>query len=93
MANNAASSFTNPSDGNASLLIHLADGSFVACERACTHAGVSVDYDSGSKTLVCPAHGAVFDPSNGFSPVSGPANGPLPGVTIHVNSDGTITVG
>jgi len=92
MPTNSAKSFSNPSDGNGSLLIHLADGSFVACERACTHAGVDVNYDSGSQQLVCPAHGATFDPKNGFSPTP-PAPGPLPGVSIHVNSDGTITVG
>jgi serine/threonine protein kinase len=92
MPANSATSFTNPSDGNASLLIHLADSSFVACERACTHAGVNVSYDSSSQQLVCPAHGATFDPKNGFSPTP-PAPGPLPSVSIHVNSDGTITVG
>jgi len=91
-ATNSAQNFTNPADGNASTLIHLPDGRFVACERACTHAGVPVDYDAGSHTLVCPAHGAVFDPSNGFSVTQGPANSPLPGVSINVNADGTITV-
>lgn len=91
-ATNSAQDFTNPADGNASMLIHLPDGRFVACERACTHAGVPVDYDAGSHTLVCPAHGATFDPSNGFSVTQGPANSPLPGVSINVNADGTISV-
>ncbi|HEV2582491.1 MAG TPA: serine/threonine-protein kinase, partial [Ktedonobacteraceae bacterium] len=36
---NSAVKFTNPADGNAGLLIHLGNGNFVACERACTHAG------------------------------------------------------
>jgi len=89
---NSATSFTYPVDGNASLLIHLPNGNFVACEQACTHAGVPVNYDPGSHTLVCPAHGAVFDPSNGFSVQQGPANSPLPGVSISINADGTITV-
>lgn len=90
---NSASNFTNPADGNDSLLIHLSNGNFVACERACTHAGVNVDYDPGSHQLVCPAHGAVFDPTNGFNVVQGPATSPLPAVSIHINADGTITVG
>lgn len=90
---NSAVSFTNPADGHGSLLIHLPDGKFVACERACTHAGVPVDYSSGQQQLVCPAHGAIFDPANGFSHVSGPGNGPLAGVSIRVNADGTITTG
>ena len=91
--NNSAQNFTNPADGNGSLLIHLGNGNFVACERACTHEGVAVNYDPGQGKLVCPAHGAVFDPFNGFSHISGPGNGPLPGVSIRVNQDGTITTG
>lgn len=90
---NSAQNFTNPADGNGSLLIHLGNGNFVACERACTHEGVAVNYDPGQGKMVCPAHGAVFDPLNGFNHISGPGNGPLPGVSIRVNQDGTITTG
>jgi Rieske Fe-S protein len=90
---NSAQNFTNPADGHGSLLIHLGNGNFVACERACTHEGVPVNYDPGQGKLVCPAHNAVFDPLNGFSHISGPGNGPLPGVSIRVNKDGTITTG
>ncbi len=85
--------FRNPADGNGSLLIHLPNNNFVACEKACTHEGVSVYYDAGTHQLVCPAHGAIFDPANGFRVLQGPAITPLPGVTIHVNADGTITTG
>jgi serine/threonine protein kinase len=87
IATNTAQSFSNGTN----LLIHLPNGNFVAYNRACTHVGVPVDYDPGSQQLVCPAHGAVFDPANNANPVSGPANGPLSAVTIHVNGDGTIT--
>jgi serine/threonine protein kinase/nitrite reductase/ring-hydroxylating ferredoxin subunit len=90
-ATNSAKSFTNPADGNAGLLIHLGNGNFVACERACTHAGVPVNYDSGSGKLVCPAHGATFN-ADGTNPTS-PAPSPLPQVSIRVNGDGTITTG
>jgi serine/threonine protein kinase len=96
MPTNSSVSFTNPADGQGSLLMHLSNGNFVACERACTHAGVPVNYDSGSGRLVCPAHDAIFDPTNGCSHVSGtgPSGlGPLPQVTIRVNGDGTITTG
>ena len=61
-ATNSAKRFSNPADGQGSLLIRLPNGNFVACERACTHAGVAVNYDSGSHQLLCPAHGAIFDP-------------------------------
>lgn len=90
---NTAQSFTNPRDGQGSFLIHLPSGNFVAYEKACTHAGVGVYYDSGRQKLVCPAHGAVFDPASGGQAIQGPTNQPLPQVAIHVNADGTITVG
>jgi len=90
---NSGSNFTNPADGNRSVLVHLLSGKFVAYERACTHEGINVNYDNGSHQLVCPAHGAVFDPANNGAAVQGPANGPLQGVSIRVNSDGTITTG
>jgi serine/threonine protein kinase/nitrite reductase/ring-hydroxylating ferredoxin subunit len=90
---NSGSNFTNPADGNRSILVHLLSGNFAAYERACTHAGVNVNYDSGSHQLVCPAHGAIFDPANNGAVVQGPANSPLQGISIRVNSDGTITTG
>lgn len=93
MAMNSSHVFSNPGDGVSSLLIRLANGNFVACERTCTHQGIAVNYNAQSKMIVCPAHGAIFDPKNGFSHVSGPGNGPLTHVTIHVNGDGTVTTG
>ena len=92
-ATNSAVSFTNPTDGQGSLLIHLPNGKFVACERACTHQGAWVNYDPTSGQLVCPAHGAVFDPTNGCIHLSGPGSGPLANVAITVNTNGTITTG
>lgn len=92
-AMNSAIAFNNPADGRSSLLIRLASGNFVACERACTHAGVPVNYDASSHMLVCPAHDAVFDPQNSFAHTSGPGSGPLATVAIRVNGDGTITTG
>ena len=93
MPNNSSLTFSNPADGQSSLLIRLANGNFVACERACTHEGVLVDYNSGQQQIVCPAHNAIFDPTQGFAHTSGPGNGPLPSVSIRVNADGTITTG
>ena len=92
-SSNSSKSFTNPADGKGSLLLHLSNGNFVACESACTHQGVAVNYDPGSGHLVCPAHGAIFDPASSFSVLQGPATSPLPAVSIHVNADGTITTG
>jgi serine/threonine protein kinase/Rieske Fe-S protein len=92
LALNSASSFKNPTDGAQSLLIHLSNGQFVAAERACTHEGVAVNYHPDTHTLICPLHGAIFDPANNFKVLQGPAQLPLKAVPIKVNSDGTITV-
>lgn len=88
MPTNSAQNFIN---NNNDILIHLSNGSFVAYNRACTHQYVPVNYDSGSQQLVCPAHGARFNPNNG-QVLQGPASRPLPSIQITVNSDGTITV-
>lgn len=92
-ATNSAISFTNPADGQGCLLIRLPNGNFVATERACTDQGIAVNYNSSNQTLVCPAHGAVFNPSSGCSHVSGPGSGSLKVISIRVNADGTITTG
>ena len=90
---NSAVNFSNPTDEEASLLIHLPNNNFVAYESACTHQGVPVQYDPGTHTLICPAHYSIFDPANGGKVIQGPANRPLPSVTIRVNADGTISTG
>jgi len=89
---NASMGFLNPAGGKPSILIHLPNGKYVAYERACTHQGVSVHYDSVTHKLVCPAHGAIFDPANNAMVLQGPAARPLVPVTVRVNADGTITV-
>jgi serine/threonine protein kinase/Rieske Fe-S protein len=89
---NTAMAFTNPTDSQGALLIHLPNNNFVAYERACTHVGVAVNYDPGTHMLICPAHGSIFNPADNGAVVQGPAMRPLPAVAIHVNTDGTITV-
>ncbi|MDQ2716731.1 MAG: protein kinase [Chloroflexota bacterium] len=91
LAVNSYSDFTNPADGKDSLLIHLPNGKFAAYERACTHEGVTVNYDLNTHMLVCPAHGSIFNPADNGAVVQGPAARPIPHVAIHVNTDGTIT--
>jgi serine/threonine protein kinase len=90
---NTAQAFNQPgeTEHRQRLLIHLPSGAFVAYKQGCTHSGVLVNYDSQRHLLVCPAHGAIFDPAQGGRVLHGPATRPLPQVTIHVNSDGTIT--
>jgi thiosulfate dehydrogenase [quinone] large subunit len=83
---NNAVSFTIPSNGDPGILIHLAGGQFVAYDALCTHAGCQVDYDPGSKLLLCPCHGAAFDPAQSGAAVQLPATQPLPPVAISVDS-------
>lgn len=90
---NSAVSFTIPASGDAGVLVHLDNGQFVAYDAICTHAGCQVDYDPSAKLLVCPCHGAAFDPAKQAQVVNPPANTPLAPVSIHVDSaTGAITI-
>jgi Rieske Fe-S protein len=79
----------DPADGQASWLVHLSNGNFVAVEQACTHAGCPVKYNASTGQFNCPCHGAIFN-ADGTHPQA-PATRPLPPVHITVNANGTIT--
>jgi Rieske Fe-S protein len=89
-ATNSVVSFTNPADGQASWLVHMSNGNFVAVEQACTHAGCPVKYNASTGQFNCPCHGAIFN-ADGTNPQA-PATRPLPPVHITVNANGTITM-
>lgn len=93
VAANDSTSFTVPTSGDPGVLVHLSNGQFVAFDATCTHAGCPVRYDPSSKFLLCPCHGAAFDPANNAAVVQGPADTPLLPVSIHVdNATGAITL-
>ena len=93
LPNNSSVSFTLPSTGDPGVLIHLKSGQFVAYDATCTHAGCPVGYDPGSQLLLCPCHGAAFDPAKNGAVVQPPANTPLTPVNIDVdNATGNITL-
>jgi len=92
--NNSAVNFTLASNGDPGILVRLNNGQFVAYDAVCTHAGCPVDYDPSSQLLVCPCHGAAFDPAKSAAVVQGPAATPLTSVPVHINnSTGAITAG
>jgi thiosulfate dehydrogenase (quinone) large subunit len=86
VAVNNSATFTIPSSGDPGLLIHLNNGQFVAYDALCTHAGCQVAYDPSQQLIVCPCHGAEFDPAKAAAVVAGPAPTPLSSVAIHVDS-------
>jgi thiosulfate dehydrogenase [quinone] large subunit len=76
--------FTDPQVGPAAL-VRLSTDQVVAYGRTCTHAGCLVGYNQSARILVCPCHGAEFDPSRHAEPIAGPAPTALP--SIHVVVD------
>jgi thiosulfate dehydrogenase [quinone] large subunit len=88
-----ALAFQVPSTGDPAYLLKLPDGKIVAYDAVCTHAGCTVDFDRGSGLLVCPCHGATFDPGHNAQPIAGPTDTPLTRLPIKVDSaTGRITL-
>jgi len=69
----------------AAALVRLSKDEVVAYSRTCTHAGCLVGYNQSARLLVCPCHGAEFDPANGATPVAGPAPTPLAKVDVTID--------
>jgi thiosulfate dehydrogenase (quinone) large subunit len=76
--------FTAPGVG-AAVLVRLANDEVVAYSRTCTHAGCLVGYDPSNQILICPCHGAEFDPARGAAAIAGPTSTALPTVDVVVD--------
>ena len=74
--------------GEAVLLTQPTDGEIHAFSSVCTHQGCTVE--AGEGELSCPCHGSSFDLTTG-DVLGGPAEDPLPEVTVSVGDDGSIT--
>jgi thiosulfate dehydrogenase [quinone] large subunit len=72
--------------GDPGIVVRLSDGSYVAFDAVCTHAGCTVEWDAPDKVLYCPCHGAAFDPANHAAVLGGPTNQPLASLPIVVDA-------
>ena len=71
----------------------LQDGTYAAYDAVCTHEGCKVGWDAQDGVMLCPCHGAAFDPNDHGAVLQGPTNTPLPELPIVVDQQaGTITL-
>jgi thiosulfate dehydrogenase [quinone] large subunit len=73
--------------GDPGILIRTATDAVCAFSAVCTHEGCSVDYDSVSKELICPCHGARFDPLQNGKAIGGPTRTPLPELPVKISGE------
>jgi thiosulfate dehydrogenase [quinone] large subunit len=70
------------SNGEPAMVFRTKNGIF-AYSLICTHQGCTVGYSG--KQLVCPCHGASFDPLKGAKVTGGPAPRPLKAVKVKIS--------
>ncbi len=62
-------------------------------DAVCTHAACTVNFDPLSGNLLCPRHGAIFDPAHGGRVLGGPTDQPLTSLPIRIDpQSGTISL-
>jgi len=71
------------------MLIHHADGEWVALGAVCTHLGCTVEYQPSQHRIHCACHGGVYDPRTGAN-VSGPPPKPLRKYAVKVAEDNVV---
>lgn len=74
------------SDGQPAILFRTRTGVF-AYSQVCTHQGCTVGYSAPDRVLICPCHGATYDPFNGAKVLAGPTQRPLPAVKVAVSGE------
>lgn len=75
--------FTTKAKGIPAIAFRTKTGIF-AYSMICSHQGCTVTYAKKVNKLVCPCHGAQFDPAKGAQPVAGPAEKPLASIKVAV---------
>ena len=79
--------------GDPGIIVKLPDGSYVAYDARCTHEGCKVGWDKADGVLLCPCHGAAFDPADHGAVLGGPTRRPLVELPLVIDKEaGTITL-
>jgi thiosulfate dehydrogenase [quinone] large subunit len=92
LAINSARTFTLHSNGDPGVLVRLSETRYVAYDATCTHEGCPVDYAPEEEHLICPCHGAIFDPARQGQVLEGPATQPLLQLPLRIDGAGTIYI-
>jgi thiosulfate dehydrogenase [quinone] large subunit len=79
----------NFSAGGTAAVLLKDGGTCRAFERACTHQGTNVDWDSANGSFYCSNHGARFSAAG--DAIVGPARTALRPITVSVAADGSVT--
>lgn len=82
-----AASFT--SSRGPAIAIRTGQRDVVAFSSKCTHEGCAVSYEKDRELLVCPCHGATFDPGRNAAPTA-PATDPLERIDVSIDASGRI---
>jgi len=83
--------FTDPKSGDPGLLLQRSQGTFVAFNAICPHAGCTVGYSPAADLIVCPCHGSEYNPNNG-SLVRGPSPHGLSSIPVAESTNGELYV-
>jgi thiosulfate dehydrogenase (quinone) large subunit len=86
-----SASFTDPSNGDPSIVIQQTADNFVAFDAVCPHAGCTVAYQASARIIACPCHGSEFNPRTG-DVVRGPAPIGLTKISVVKGADGNLYV-
>ena len=78
-----AGRFTDPKSGDPAYVVHPSGNTFVAFSAVCTHAGCTVQFDSGSQQFICPCHSGTYDARTG-QVTGGPPPAPLASIPVNV---------
>ena len=76
-------------DGSPAIVFRTNAGVF-AYSRVCTHQGCSVNFDNAKKTLLCPCHGAEFDPNSDAKVLAGPTQKPLQKIRVAIKGNNIV---